>query len=233
MGNSTTVVGKYIFLDIVGYSYKRTVEAQTDIIAVMNRIVNDSLKSFEIKDKNRILIPTGDGMCIAVLDMTNPFDVHIQLALRILETLDKYNRSQKDEMRKFQVRIGINENTDNMIIDINGNKNVAGAGITEAQRIMDQANAGNILVGRTVYNHLKQRDKYVQNFKEFEVFIKHYQKLEIYQYLDPTISYLNSEEIKPSMLLKMIGSKKKALGDKIFKDNFIASMINNKKESKK
>mgnify|MGYP001565306588 CR=1 FL=1 len=110
-----------------------------------------------------------------------------------MELLDKYNQSEKDEMRRFRIRIGINENIDNLITDINGNKNVAGAGITEAQRIMDQGDGANIIVGRPVYNHLRQREKYLNKFKPFTVNIKHNQKLEIYQYVDPDIQYVNSE----------------------------------------
>lgn len=227
---TTTIVGKYIFLDIVSYSYRRTVEAQTDIINVMNKIVKNSLKYFDIKDKQTILIPTGDGMCVALLNINEPYDIHLQFALKMLEMLDRYNKAEKDEMRQFKIRLGINENTDNLIIDINGNKNIAGAGITEAQRIMDQANEGNILVGRTVYNHLKQRDKYVHNLKPFHAVIKHYQKLEMFQYIDPNINYLNSEEIKPFSIIKTIGSHKKRIGDKILRENFIARVVNGRKK---
>lgn len=95
-------------------------------------------------------------------------------------------------MRRFHIRIGINENRDNLVTDVNGSKNVAGLGINEAQRIMDQADAGNILVGRTVYDRLRQREKYQKKFLGFEVTIKHKQKIDVYQFVDSSISYLNS-----------------------------------------
>jgi len=193
MSKSKTVVGKYIFLDIVNYSHNRPVEAQSDIIHVMNKLVRESISSFKIDNKGRVLIPTGDGMCIALLDMHDPFDIHMQLSLKIMELLYKYNNSQKDVMRQFKIRIGINENTDNLITDINGNKNVAGAGITEAQRIMDQGDGGNIFVGRAVHNHLHQREKYMKKFKAFPVTIKHKEKLDVYQYVDQALEFINSE----------------------------------------
>ncbi len=192
MAKSRTVVGKYVFLDIVNYSKNRTVEAQSDIIDVINKLVKESVSNFKIDKKNIIFIPTGDGMCIALLDIHDPFDLHMQVALKIMEVLHKYNSSEKDEMRKFQIRIGINENTDNLIIDINGNRNVAGAGITESQRIMDQCDGGNMLLGRTVYNHLHQRERYMNKFKAFPVTIKHNGKLEVFQYVDTSLEYINS-----------------------------------------
>jgi len=215
MVQDNTVVGKYVFLDIVGYSYRRTIEAQSDVIEAMNKSVKESLRYFRVKEKDRILIPTGDGVCIALLDLNDPFDIHVRISLKILELVDRYNKSQKDEMRKFKVRIGINENTDNLIIDVNGNKNVAGTGITEAQRVMDQGEGGNILVGRTVYNHLCQREKYTGRFKGFPMMIKHNQKLEVYQFIDSSISYLNSVELKSTRIFDTFKSKKKEWGSKI------------------
>lgn len=190
---SNEIEGKYIFLDIVKYTRNRTVEAQTEIITVLNRIIRESLEYFRIDKKNRILIPTGDGICIALLNINEPHDIHLEMALKILELISKENESQQDPMRRFQIRIGINENRDNLVTDVNGSKNVAGLGINEAQRIMDQADAGNILVGRTVYDRLRQREKYQKKFAGFEVTIKHKQKIDVYQFVDPSISYLNSE----------------------------------------
>lgn len=192
MSKNRTVVGKYVFLDIVNYSYGRSIEAQSDIIGAMNALVKNAVSSCKIDKKSIIFIPTGDGMCIALLDIHDPFDIHMQLALKIMELLHAYNSSQKDSARKFEVRMGVNENTDNLIIDINGNNNVAGVGITEAQRIMDRGGDQIILAGRAVFNHLRQRERYINKFKEFAITIKHHEKMLIYQYVDPSLPYLNS-----------------------------------------
>ncbi len=197
MATSTkTVVAKYVFLDIVGFSEGRTVEAQTDIIGVLNDIVRKALHDLKIVEKSRILLPTGDGLCIALLDITDPYDMHVQVALKILELLHAYDLKQEDVMRKFSIRIGVNENTDNLVTDVNGNRNVAGAGITLAQRIMDQAEGGNIFIGQTVYNHLNQREKYVSKFKRFVVPAKHGRQIEVYLYVDSSVACLNSQEPK-------------------------------------
>lgn len=203
------VSGKYIFLDIVSYSIGRTIEAQTEIIGEMNRCVREVFQFFNINNANRILIPTGDGICIALLEIDYPFDIHIKMALEILRLIEEHNQSCADNTRKFKVRIGINENIDNLIIDVNGNKNIAGAGINEAQRIMNQGDENNIFISRAVYDRLKQRESYSHKFKTFNVVIKYGVTLDVYQYIDPSAIYLNSNEPKSLGMQKEFDKEKR------------------------
>jgi hypothetical protein len=69
-----------IFLDIVAYS-ERTIEAQAAVINVLNTMVRRSVESLCLGSENVIYIPTGDGICIALLDVSDPPDVQIKLAL--------------------------------------------------------------------------------------------------------------------------------------------------------
>ena len=78
-------------------------------------------------------------------------DSHLSLALRIVAAVAEHNRDESSPMRKFDVRLGINENVDNVLADINGRRNVAGDGISMAQRIMDKADGGQILAGASVH----------------------------------------------------------------------------------
>jgi len=172
---------KYIFLDIVKFT-QRSVEAQHDIIKELNRIVKTSVDGSSIKKDSCIFLPTGDGICIA-LKGESPFDIHIRIALDVLQEIDKYNRSINNKMRKFDVRIGINENVDNIIEDINGSQNVAGAGINLAKRIMDNADGGQILVGGTVYEVLRARENYMDSFKGHNASGKHGIQFSVYQYI--------------------------------------------------
>jgi hypothetical protein len=105
-----TVAAKYVFLDIVGYTQNRSVEAQSDLVEALNSIVQQAVASNEVKDANLILLPTGDGMCISLLNLDNPYDLHIQLAREILRLLQEYNKKTDDAMRKFEIRVGINAN---------------------------------------------------------------------------------------------------------------------------
>jgi hypothetical protein len=159
---------KHIFLDIVEFTKGRSVEAQAEIIIKLNTILRETLSSYNIKTDTLIVIPTGDGLCIALKNISNPFDIHILLGLDILDRLDKYNSETRkiDNMERcFSVRVGINENIDILFKDFNDKTNVAGAGINLAQRIMNNADGGQILVGETVFQTLKDRSGYLNSFK--------------------------------------------------------------------
>ncbi|NQT56065.1 MAG: hypothetical protein HQ551_07535 [Desulfobacteraceae bacterium] len=162
---------KYIFLDIVKFT-SRSVEAQSDVICALNETVKASVGERDLQEENVLYIPTGDGICIAMSEELI-FDIHMLVALDILDKIHNYNEKQEDEMRQFNVRIGINENIDNVIEDINGRINVAGSGINVASRIMDNADEGQILVGQAVYDILRYRERYMNSFKTYSATIKH------------------------------------------------------------
>lgn len=164
MGNVETAVAKYIFLDIVKYSKNRSVEAQTHIIGVLNDLVTKSLDYFKIVSKDRILLPTGDGLCICIINGKYEYDIHVSIALKILENLNAYNNITIDEMRKMNIRIGVNQNLDNIVQDINKRRNIAGSGINFAQRIMSCAGENQILIGESVFHELSVREKYLDTF---------------------------------------------------------------------
>jgi len=181
---------KYVFLDVVKFS-KRSAEAQSDIVDQLNTIVRSTLERHQVRDEDSILIPTGDGMCIAVLSPQLPFDIHIQIALSILESLYKHNQETKDATRQFELRVGINQNTDIIVTDINSRRNVAGAGINMAARIMAQADGNQILVGSTVYEELQPSERYMDKFQFFNARGKHDLKFSVYQYIDTERKGLN------------------------------------------
>jgi class 3 adenylate cyclase len=171
---------KYVFLDIVGYSNARSAEAQAEIISQLNLIVRHSTANLLHRRDSYLFLPTGDGMCVAILDISTEYDIHLKLALNILKEIQTYNESCSDEMRKFEVRIGLNENVDNRIVDINGNNNIAGAGINSAQRVMSTADASQIMVGETVFETLRHRELYMNSFVRFEAVIKHGVRMPVY-----------------------------------------------------
>lgn len=125
---------QYVFLDVVGFTRNRSVEAQSEVVAKLNEIVVLTLQGLNIPIDQTVLIPTGDGIAIALIGLTG-FDIHLQIALEILSLISKHNSATTDKMRRFEVRIGINENIDNILTDINGKRNVAGAGISMAQSL--------------------------------------------------------------------------------------------------
>lgn len=180
MTEATVDLVRYVFLDVVGFTHERSVEAQTEIIAKLNDIV--STKSREITSEKTIFIPTGDGICIGMVGKS-AFDAHIKLALNILESIHNHNSATSNLMLKFEVRVGINENSDNIVLDINEGENIAGTGINMASRIMGLADASQILVSTTVYEALSTRAAYMGSFRQYKSKIKHGYKIRVYQYI--------------------------------------------------
>lgn len=182
---------RYVFLDVVGFSHKRSAQAQAHIVNELNGIVLEALLEFRIAPKNRTLLPTGDGICIALHDLQ--FDLHIQIALNVLTRLGRYNQSTEDVMRKFEVRIGINQNTDIVFNDINDSPNLAGAGINLASRIMSLANGNQIFVSELVFNELHPSEEYMNKFRAYTAKVKHDVKITAYQFIGEGHTGLNSD----------------------------------------
>jgi class 3 adenylate cyclase len=182
---------KYVFLDIVGFTKDRSVEAQSDLVLMLNKVVHSSLQQLKILTDSTILLPTGDGICICLVEIPD-YDIHLRLALEILRLVEQSNQATVDQMRQFSVRIGINENVDNLVLDANDRQNVAGSGISMAQRIMDKADGSQILVGQSVHGTLGVRERYMKSFRRFDATAKHGVQLVLFQYRDPELTALNS-----------------------------------------
>jgi class 3 adenylate cyclase len=179
---SETARVQYVFLDVVGFTKDRSVEAQSDVVAALNTVVNNSLATMKVLPEKTILLPTGDGIATALIDVPG-VDTHLLLALHVLRMVAEHNSTISDPSRRFEIRVGINENIDNLVQDVNGRRNVAGAGISMAQRIMDKADGGQILVGSTVFDILRQRERYMSSFRAFTAHGKHGITFLVYQFI--------------------------------------------------
>lgn len=173
---------KYVFTDVVGFAKKRSVEAQADILQSLNDITLNTLQQFAIDNKSRILLPSGDGICVALVQ-PREYDIHLRFALELIRKVDIKNSNEKDQSRQFSIRVGVNENTDNIVKDINGRRNVAGSGINLAQRVMDHGDGGQILVGQTVHDVLVSREKYTNAFRSYSAADKHKQPFFVFHYI--------------------------------------------------
>lgn len=172
----------YVFLDVVAFTKDRSVEAQSDVVATLNTIIKSSLATVKAPQKKTILLPTGDGVAIALINEAG-MDTHILLALHVLRMIAEHNATAPEPSRRFEVRVGIDENIDNLVKDVNGRHNVAGVGISMAQRIMDAADGGQILVGHTVFDTLRQRERYMSCFRAFTARGKHGITFPVYQFV--------------------------------------------------
>jgi class 3 adenylate cyclase len=185
---------KYVYVDIVDFTKNRSVEAQCEIVGKLNAFFKRAMELEYGSRDEYIFIPTGDGICLALREGRSwDYDAPMKIALSLLECIHNHNASVFVEMRKFAVRIGINENLDNLITDINGKPNVAGLGVNMAQRIMSSADGNQILVGPNVYERLRGREKYMQLFREFQVAVKHDEQIRVYQYINEQAKGLNND----------------------------------------
>lgn len=184
---------KYVGVDIVGYSDGRCIEAQADVIAALNDVVRAAVNHHDIPEESRLFIPTGDGLFIALLDLLRPYDIHVRIAVKILEYLDRYNRSQLDPMRRFDLRIAVNESIDTVVTDVNGSRNVAGDGINVCSRILDLGDGGNILVGERVHQRLRCHETYVEGFRTYRHTVKHGLQLSLFQLVATGLPFVNEE----------------------------------------
>lgn len=182
---------KYIYLDVVGFTHNRTVETQVKIVSTLSNIVKERLTAL-FPELDVIYIPIGDGICICLLD-SKLYDDYIAIAEEIIRKINAvYNPRVKQNLR-FRVRIGINENVDNLVTDINGNRNVCGSGVNDAQRIMNFGDSNHILVGRSVADSLMPREKYSTAFRRYIGKTKHATDIEIYQYVGGIVADLNRD----------------------------------------
>jgi len=191
-GSPRSALVRYIYIDIVDFSVKRTIEAQSEILSALNRIVGQSISEHIVVSDQILFLPTGDGICVCLIDLIHPFDLDISIAISVLERVALFNRNQVDSARRFELRIGVNENQDNLITDIKGGLNVVGLGINLAQRVMSVASASGLYLGPSVFERLNQRELYSRLLKPIQAIVKHGERLQCYEYSNPELPCFNT-----------------------------------------
>jgi hypothetical protein len=74
----------------------------------------------------------------------------------------------------LQLRMGVHSGPVDTVVDVNDRSNIAGAGITMAQRVMDCADAGHILISRRIAEDLAQYSKWQPHLHDLgECEVKH------------------------------------------------------------
>lgn len=150
-----------LLIDVVGYS-KLLVNEQIELLHELNRLVR-ATASFQAAENNNKLIrvPTGDGM--ALIFFRSP-EEPARCAIEISEAL----RTRPG----IQLRMGVHSGPINQVTDVNDRINVAGTGINIAQRLMDCADAGHILLSKHVADDLAEYrhwQPYLHDLGEYEV----------------------------------------------------------------
>jgi TolB-like protein/Flp pilus assembly protein TadD/class 3 adenylate cyclase len=136
-------IAHVLFIDIVGYS-KLSINDQRAAIDELTQVVRASEQFQNAEATARLIkIPTGDGM--ALVFYKSP-EEPVECALEITRALKEH--------RRLQLRMGVHSGPVSGVIDVNGQANLAGAGLNMAQRVMDCGDAGHILLSKRVSDDL-------------------------------------------------------------------------------
>src|SRR5215470_7624909 len=154
-------IGHVLFIDIVGYS-KLLIDEQRERLQALNETVRNA-PQFRSSDVNGMLvrIPTGDGMALIFRDTV---EAPVRCAIEIAQALKSHP--------EIQLRMGIHSGLVSEVTDVNERKNIAGAGIDIAQRVMDCGDAGHILLSKHVAEDLAPHprwNRYLHDLGECEV----------------------------------------------------------------
>src|SRR5260370_2531132 len=147
-------IAHVIFIDIVGYS-KLLINEQQELLQERKQMIRatEAFRAAEAAGK-LIRLPTGDGMALAFA--TTP-EAPVQCALEISRSLKSHP--------ELRVRMGIHSGPVSGLSGVNDRSNIAGAGINMAQRVMDCADAGHILLSRRVVEDLEQYRQWQPHFR--------------------------------------------------------------------
>src|SRR6267142_5834375 len=136
-------IAHVLFIDIVGYS-KPSINEQGAAIDELTQAVRESEQVQNAEAAARLIkIPTGDGM--ALVFYKSP-EEPVECALEISRALKEHP--------KLQLRMGAHSGPVSGVIDVNGQANLAGAGLNTAQRVMACGDAGHILLSKRVGDDL-------------------------------------------------------------------------------
>ena len=162
-------IGHVLFIDIVGYS-KLLITEQSEQIQKLKEIVR-ATEQFRIAaaEGKLLRLPTGDGG--ALVFRTTP-EAPVWCALEISKALKNHP--------ELHVRMGIHSGPVNEISDLNEQANIAGAGINIAQRVMDCADAGHVLLTKHVAEDLEQYPRWRRHLHDLgECEVKHDVRLHV------------------------------------------------------
>lgn len=138
-----SMIATVLFFDVVGYT-KQSVSKQIELKKQFNQLVSEFIR--DIDESQRIILDTGDGAAIGFLQ--HPEDA-IEVALKFRHAVTANNHRDYPDLK---VRTGIHLGPVNIVKDMNGQSNMVGDGINDAQRIMSFASTDHIYISRSYYD---------------------------------------------------------------------------------
>jgi TolB-like protein/Tfp pilus assembly protein PilF len=162
-------IAHVLFIDIVGSS-KLLINEQSELLRRLNEIVRSTSQVRGAEAAGKLVrLPTGDGMALAFF--TTP-DAPVRCAVEIAEAGKR--------LPQLALRMGIHSGPVEEVVDVNERSNVAGVGITIAQRVMDCGDAGHILLSKRVADDLAQYGSWRPHLHDLgSCEVKHSTKIDI------------------------------------------------------
>jgi TolB-like protein/Tfp pilus assembly protein PilF len=142
-------------MDIIGCS-KLPSDEQRRIVSRLQELVRESSQFRQSRDSDQLIsLPTGDGMALVFF---NQLDAAMLCAIEITRAI------QSEALCK--IRMGVHTGPVFVMEDINGKRNVSGAGINRAERIMSCGGAGHILLSESAAEPLSNLTRWRNNIKD-------------------------------------------------------------------
>lgn len=138
-----SMIATVLFFDVVGYT-KQSVSKQIELKGQFNSLISGLIG--HIDESQRIILDTGDGAAIGFLQ--HPEDA-LDVAMKFRSAVTANNHRNYPELK---VRAGIHLGPVNVMKDVNGQLNMVGDGINDAQRIMSFAGMDQIYVSRAYFD---------------------------------------------------------------------------------
>jgi KaiC/GvpD/RAD55 family RecA-like ATPase len=176
-GSSGILHANFFFIDIVGLSDPSlSVKNQIEKIQILNNFIS-SCSSYK-KDRDKKILPTGDGMAIGFL--TDP-KLPVELSVELHRKLKAHNSNSTNQFL-IHVRIGIGSGHVFVVNDLNDNQNLWGPGIILARRVMDLGDRDHILIEGGIARDLFSLDDYFKRDIHYlgAYNIKHNQSIDVY-----------------------------------------------------
>jgi TolB-like protein/tetratricopeptide (TPR) repeat protein len=183
-------IGHVLFIDIVGYS-KLLITEQSEQIHTLKEIVRGTEQVRLAEAEGKLLrLPTGDG---GALVFRNSLEAPALCALEITKQLKKSPRSK--ERPQLRLRMGIHSGPVNEVVDLNGQANMAGAGINIAQRVMDCGDAGHILLSKRVADDLEHYPQWAPHLHSLgECEVKHGTRIHLVNFYSDEVGNAHTPE---------------------------------------
>lgn len=168
------MIAHVLFTDIVGFSKLHSDEA-VKVVQTLQAIIKRTEQVRRAQESGDLIcLPTGDGM--ALVFFGSPI-APVECAVAISRELQQVD---------LKLRMGLHTGPVYNVSDINEARNVAGAGINLAERVMSCGDAGHILVSKSMADVVKELSAWSALLHDLgEAEVKHGQKIQVYNLIGP------------------------------------------------